>query len=637
MGLAEWSEQKGFFAKSTPKKAATTDSEAEWNKIEQALLRRKEQANSMEEPDSALISLINQLDSEIKSKRQGTASEQSLQHSKELLEMIDERLHGTAWPVKELQKKLKKPALSEMEEIVPVAEKKPEETKMGSSFDVKKEEESIRAAMEAKLKAAEQEQAKQSSKTAIEQPSNIETHKSNASIVEDDLFEPEEPPKDAPEPLDEAETEVFEEEFEEVEEKPEEKPKPEKKEKREEKPKKETLRDFKGKIDVEKAEFLYKASVNQLLKAQLENGAIIPTTSEKSYLNVYPRDLAFCALALVKAERFDEAKKALEFAFKYQDRKTGSFPQRWDEAGNNTGYKPVQPDAAALVLYAFAEYVLDKNNTDFAEMNWDRIEKTVDFLNSKIVSEKDLVFAPSSIHEFPPMEQGYEIWANATCCAAFKNLSRVAEKIRVDYAPLSKENVLKDAILQYMWNSRKQCFVKAIRIGESSSVMLWPDASPLALSFFDVFPTNDKKMASTVKLIEEKLWHKSFGGISKFGFVEGIEKGGFGASPFFTLLLSDYFIKTGDREKAEKFLGWVISIGQSGSLPEHIATKEDFEAFASDFSDAGLLNRNTMKQINAARESQEFKQGVARITEPFSMAHAAFIIVWKNYKEKFLK
>ncbi|MCX6802405.1 MAG: hypothetical protein NT067_04830 [Candidatus Diapherotrites archaeon] len=640
MALSEWSEEKGFFAKNKPKREEGSNPDSEWEKLEQTLLRRKDQANSMDEPDGALIALINQLDSELKEKKQGKADEKALERSKDTLAMIDERLHGTDWPVRELQNKVRKAAAGESREAMPAARKAPEETKMAANFDVKKEEEKIRKAMEAKLREAGQAQKEDMFEEAepedLEAGGSAEPAQGKAAVVEDDLFEPEESRSGAPEPLDEAAEESFEEEFEETE-------KPAKAEKKaaeqpSKKEKKEVSRDsFKGTVDLEKAEFLYKASVNQLLKAQLENGAIIPTSSEKSYLHIYPRDLAFCTLALVKAERFDEAQKALDFALRHQDRKTGCFPQRWDEAGNNNGYKPVQPDATALVLYAFAEYVLEKNNVDFAEVNWDRIEKAIDFLNSKIVSDKNLVFAPSSVHEFPPMEEGYEIWANAVCCAAFRELSKVAEKIKAEYLPLSKENALKDSMLQYLWNSRKQCFVKTIRLSESSSVMLWPDASVLALSFFDVFAPNDKKIVSTIKLLDEKLWHKSFGGISKFGPVEGVEKGGFGASPFFSLLLADYYIKAGDREKAEKFLNWVISVGQAGSLPEHVSTKEDFEAFVLDFGDAGLLNRNTMKQINSVRESGDFKNGIARITDPFSMAHAAFILVWKNYKEKFMK
>ena len=80
-----------------------------------------------------------------------------------------------------------------------------------------------------------------------------------------------------------------------------------------------------------------------------------------------------------------------------------------------------------------------------------------------------------------------------------------------------------------------------------------------------------------------------------------------------------------------------MSISFNGLLPEHISTKDEFEAFVSDFSDAGLLNKQRMKLIDTTRKQDNFKNGVAHITEPFSMAHAAFIIVWLDYKEKFLK
>lgn len=589
----------------------------ELNKLEKDFLKRKEQAKTLEEADEALVVLINQLDSELGKLKKGKADESALQRARELLSMIDERLEEKTSPIKELQRKIKKTA---MEEIKPNVELKEEGNKMVEEDELKKQEMSIKKAMEAKLREEEQKRKEEEAfGEAVEGEdffeSEVPEKKTEAPVVEEGYFEPAEP-----------EEESFAEEAEKPAETLEE-------EKRKAKPKQEKQQA----IDIERAESLYKSSVEQLLKAQLDNGAIVPSSSEKNYLYAYPRDHAFSTIALVKAGKFDEAKKALEFALKHQNRKTGCFPQRWDEAGNDAGYKPAQPDATALVLYAFAQYVLKKNNVDFAEKNWDRIEKAIDFLNDKLVSDKNLVFTPSSVHEFPPIEQGYEIWANAVCCAAFRELSKVGEKIKVEYEPLAKENVLKDSLVEYMWNSRLNNFIKAIKIKESSSVVVGPDASVLALPFFEVFSPKDKRIKQTVKLVDEKLWHKSFGGISKFTRVEGIERGGFGASPFFTLLLADYYIKAGDRAKAEKYLNWTINISFKGLLPEHVSTKEDFEAYVSDFSDAGLLNKQLMKLINNARAHKEFKNGVAHITEPFSMAHAAFVIAWNDYKEKFLK
>jgi len=611
----------------------------ELNRLERELLDRREKIRALDEPDETLSVLASQLEGELSKLKKGKASEGALGRAKELLSMIDDKLEEKNSPIKELQHKVKKkpveegsleknegkfeePGVTEQEplpvagsdealasevespvvdddlgEIKPV-ERGVEDGGIGmEEQSISKEEEKIKSEMESKLKEEESKEPE-------------------AEEVVEGYFEPgssqesEEKAKD--------------------------------KEVKEELPPSKEVSEVKESVkpvtaSTGSAKDLFDSSVEVLLKAQLENGAIVPCGTEKAYLHIYPRDHGFCALALLKAGKDEQAKKALEFALLHQDKKNGNFPQRWDESGSNTGHKPPQPDATAMVLYAFSQYVLEKNNVDFAERNWDKIEKAIDFIIDSMVSDKNLVFTDSSIHEFPPMERGYEIWTNALCCAVFRELSKVAEKIKVEYEPLAKENVLKDSLLEYMWNSRKNTFVKTIKIKESSSVVVGPDASALALSFFDVFPASDKRVKSTAKLIDEKLWHKAYGGISKNLAFRGVERGGFGASPFFTLLLADYYTKAGDKEKAEKYIKWAASMAFDGLLPEHFATKEDFEGFVSDFSDAGLLNRELMKTINATRSHPDFKNGVAHISEPFSMAHAAFIIAWKNYKKKFLK
>lgn len=614
IGLVESNEKTPDFSMGKAVESSASDTESsnniiELNKLEKELAEKKKQIRKLKEPDETLSVLVNQLESELGKLKKGKADQEALDKGKELLSMINDRLEEKGSPIKELQRKVKKPAQKQESKERKGVEKMKKDK-------IKKEEEKIREAMQSKL---DEQKQKQREEEVFEE-------------VEEDLFEEELPTKT---PRNQSE-EVEEGYFEPGEKKEKETPKKEKKPQKKKPPKK-PKPSGKTEMDIDKAEALYKASVNQILKAQLDNGAIVSSTAEKSYLHIFPRNHGFCTLALIKAEKFDNAKKAIEFALKHQNSKNGSFPQRWDEAGNSTGYKPVESDATAMVLFAFAKYVLEKNNVDFAEKNWDKIEKAVDFLVGRISSEKNLVSSPASVHQFPSIEKGYEIWTNALCCAAFRELSKVAEKIKVDYEPLFQENKLKDSLLEYMWNSRLKGFVKSIKIREANSVVLETDASALALSFFDVFPPKDKRLNQTIESVDKKLWFKPFGGISRFERVEGREIGGFGASPFFTLLLADYYTDTEQREKAEKYLSWTINTSFDGLLPEHISTKEDFEGFVSDFSDAGLLNRKIMKLINKTRSHPEFEKGIAHIQEPQSIAHAAFIIAWNNYKQKFLE
>ncbi len=613
---------------------------AELNRLEKDLLERKEKIKELDEPDETLSVLSGQLGAELGKLKKGKADKQALERAKELLSMVDDRLGEKGSPIKELQRRMKekKEPMPEPEVDSGINELNAPETGLEEGEELDSDvkivpdidafEESGGGEMEGQKRAMEKAGESvfgrgEGVEEGYVSPEELGKKEEKKEPKREETKEEKTGPKPTPEKKE---------------------PKPEKKPKKAEKPaEKEKPRPPKAgvaktsSVDEKRATGLYESSIEQLLKAQLDNGAIIPCNANKQYVHIFPRDHGFAALALLGAGKHEEAKKALEFALKHQDKKEGNFPQRWDEAGSNTGYRGIPPDGTAMVLFAFAKYVLEKNNIDFAEKNWDKIEKAVDYLNSCLISDKNLVFSPSSIHEFPPDEKGYEIWTNALCCATFRELSKVAEKIRVEYEPLGKENLLKDSLMDYMWNSRSNSFVKTIKVKESSSVVTGPDASALALSFFDVFPPSDKRLAQTAKLVDEKLWHREYGGISRYAREEGRETGGFGASPFFTLLLADHFTKAGDKAKAEKYISWAINMSYDGLLPEHFATKDDFEGYVSDFSDAGLLNRDAMKLINKTRAHEDFKNGVAHITEPYTMAHAAFILVWNNFTEKFGK
>jgi len=595
-------------------------------KLESEYSDLKQKIKLLDEKDEALEALLERLGNEIDSIELNPNA--SLDRASDVISMLNERLKDHHSPIKQLQRKIQKTQLLELN---------PQGDEMAEN-----EETQIKNAMEAKLK---EEGQRRKEEALFSNPKKSAGPTTNTETVPKPELKPSPEPKPpALKEKDEVEEGYFEPaepsepEYGKLEEDLNEETEDEDKNKdNKEKELKEEKHASQEKVNAERAESLFQSSLDILAEAQLENGAIIPTTSIKSYFHVFPRDHAFCTLALINAGKFEEAKKALEFAIKHQNKKTGAFPQRWDEAGNDTGYKPIQPDATALVLYSFARYIIEKNNIAFSEGNWEKAEKAIDFLNEQIVKDKNLIFSDSSIHEFPPVERGYDIWANAVCCAAFRELSEVADRIKAEYAPVEKENVLKDAIMEYLWNSREKTFVKSIRIKESASVFLGPDASVLALSFFDVFPVKDKMLVDSIKFLDSKLWHKQFGGISNHAESCGRESGGYGVSPFFTLLLANHYIKAGNQEKANQYLNWILSISFNGMLPEHISTKSEFEAFVSDFSDAGLLNKQRMKLIDSTRKQDNFKNGVAHITEPFSMAHAAFIIVWLNYKEKFLK
>ncbi len=384
------------------------------------------------------------------------------------------------------------------------------------------------------------------------------------------------------------------------------------------------LMDYENKL-LKKGDELYWKSIEVLKKMQLKNGAILASFPKGRYPYVYPRDHAICILGLISAGLYKEAKKALQFVLKGQN-SNGSFPQRMDKKAKDKSYKPIQIDNTGLTIYAFAKYIQETKDKEFLAFNKLKIEKAVKYLKSKL-HEKNLFYTPNSIHEFPPYEAGYEIWSNSVCLSALEEL----KKIRVKTFPTKK---IKQAIEKYFWG--EDSFVKTIRIAESSSVADDIDASTYAIADFDVLGDNNSKVKKTVKEIIKELWHDKLGGICRYKEYIGRNNGGYGPWPHFTLMIARHFIKLKNKKKAEIYLNWIIEKAHKNLLPEHIALKEDFEEWVSEYKKAGIMRKDREIMLKNIRKSEPYKtKGLAYSVLPLAWPHAEFIRTWNLYRDVF--
>jgi len=389
-------------------------------------------------------------------------------------------------------------------------------------------------------------------------------------------------------------------------------------------------------VNKQKAEQIYKESLRVLKKVQLANGGCLATPVGERYPYVYPRDHAFCVLAFSSAKKFKEAKKGLNFILKSQ-LEDGAFPQRVGKKGKDASYKPIQIDGSGLTIYAFCDYVKKSNDLNFAKKHWDSVIRFFSYAKAELDEEKDLIFTPNSVHEFPPTEKGLEIWANGVCSAAFREAYDVSKLINQENKLfLDLANKIKNGIDEYMWNPRVKGYIKNIRLKESSSVITHSDAAALALSEFNVFPVDYDHLRFTIKRIHKELWNKDVGGICRYPKFEGRNNGGWGPWPHFTLMMADYFIFAKNKKKADKYFNWVLKISYKNKLPEHIATVKEFNDYVTDFTEAAILRPDRVTMIKNAQKHPMFKKGLAYVTLPLAWPHAQFIITWNLYKDKFL-
>ncbi len=390
-------------------------------------------------------------------------------------------------------------------------------------------------------------------------------------------------------------------------------------------------------IDKKKADAIYRKSIQVLKTVQLPNGGCLATPPGARYPYVYPRDHAIIILGMISAGMMKEAKKGIDFVMK-SELESGAFPQRLDKKGNDASYKPIQIDGTGLILYAYAEYVKATNDTKFAEKHWDRAKRAVHYIVENFYGEKQLIFTPNSIHEFPPTEEGLEIWANCTCHAALEKMYELGELLNHKHNEWKELAItVKEGIMRYMWNDRIGTFIKNVRIKESSSALVDTDASEYAVADYGVLPDDDPRVRSTVKDIEKDLWNKDLGGLCRYPKYEGRNNGGWGPWPHFTLMVARHFIRLSDKKRADKYMKWVIDHTYGNLIPEHLATKKEFEEYVTDFTQAGLLRKDRMIMIENVRKHPMFKKkGVAYVIIPLAWPHAEFIRTYNLYKEAFI-
>ncbi len=372
-----------------------------------------------------------------------------------------------------------------------------------------------------------------------------------------------------------------------------------------------------------KLQRIYDKSLEILEQIQIPNGGCLASPPGKRYPYIYPRDHCFITLALISAGRLKQAKKALLFILKTQ-KKDGSFPQRVDQKGKDVSYKPLQLDTSGLVLYSLVEYYKKTKKL----LKKKKIKKAIKFIEQQLNKKHSLLFTSNSVHEFPPYEKGLEVWSNSICCSALLEL----EKLK--FKSISKK--IKKGILQELWNPEKNYFNKNIRLAESSSLVDTIDISAYTVADFNILKDDNLKIKKTVKAIEKQLWHKKLGGICRYPKYLGRHNGGFGPWPLYTLMLCRHFIRLKNKKQADKYLKWIEKISYNNLLPEHIATKQDFEEYAKEYKKAGLLRKDRQIMVNNIRKHPLYKKGFAYSVLPLSWAHAEFIRTFNLYKQTFL-
>jgi len=319
---------------------------------------------------------------------------------------------------------------------------------------------------------------------------------------------------------------------------------------------------------------LKKISLEVIKDCCLDNGAIVAANPSKKYypsdakhyFYVWPRDASFVCIS---ADIFG-IKKIQEKFFEWCLNRAESFRRRglFFEKYYVNGLKAerrFQPDQGGSILFAIHHHFKKKLSRalKFEELisktanglcdHWDKDH--FNLITNDLWEER---------HTFPDLKDNFT-YDLAACSKGLE----LANEIIPNSQWINTSNQMKE-IFKIHYNGKN--FVRSHGVLSDERI----DASMLGLVYpFGVIDSNDSRMISTVKEIEDKLVvndgvhryeHDEYDGWMYESFHR---KKGAGAWPLLNFWMSIYYSMLGDKENAKKYFFWVVDrVGDY--IPEQI-------------------------------------------------------------------
>jgi glucoamylase len=282
---------------------------------------------------------------------------------------------------------------------------------------------------------------------------------------------------------------------------------------------------------------LFKQSL-LIIRSQIDRGGAIIAANDTdimkfnkdTYSYMWPRDGALIVHALDNTGYSEISKKFLSFCKKVQtedgymlpkynpDGSVGSTWHPWQMDKPNQ--IPIQEDETALPLIALWNHYQRLHDIEFLQtMTETLVIKAAEFL----IRYKD----PKTNLPLP----SYDLWEEQvgiftwTCSTVYKGLVSAAELMNVIGHDrhfkryMNEANLVKEAILKYLYDEKEKTFVKKITQSKDGSFTkdLKADASIAGIFLFDVLPADDERVVNTMKRIKKKLEVKTeIGGLARY-------------------------------------------------------------------------------------------------------------------------
>ncbi|MFP3242167.1 glycoside hydrolase family 15 protein [Caldisphaera sp.] len=343
---------------------------------------------------------------------------------------------------------------------------------------------------------------------------------------------------------------------------------------------------------------ILKQSIAVLL-GHMGNSGEVPASLDTSilkfnldtYAYTWPRDAVHVAIALDSMGYWSFTRRFYEKLFTelmtpegylYQKYNAdGTFGSTWHPWTSETEIsKNIQEDEIALAVYGFWYHVVRSNDYFLLREVYENLERAADFMASFINEKLSL---PLMSYDLWEERLGVHAYTVAALYAAMKSAADIARRLGV----WSKEDkwrrlakVFQNGFREHMFNKDGGYFYRMITIDKEKVVDVdkTVDSSTLAAGLFGLVEPSDPMFDSTVKVVKDKLWVNSVGGLARYenDYYQRINANyaGITGNPWIitTLWLAQAYILQGNPNAAKQLLSWVNSIASpTGMLPEQVS------------------------------------------------------------------
>ncbi|MGD2177707.1 MAG: hypothetical protein PVG71_07780 [Anaerolineae bacterium] len=376
-------------------------------------------------------------------------------------------------------------------------------------------------------------------------------------------------------------------------------------------------------------------SLEMIDAVTLDNGALLASPPGTRFPYVYPRDAALILRVLNELGESEKVKTTLGFLAGAQS-ETGEWTQRYDKEGNAASYKPPQLDGVGLILHAFGQYYGKTKDEAFLERVWENINSGMQYIAFHYIPESKIIFSVNGLHEWPPMEAGFDIWGNVCCYAGMKAGIGIAQALGKEEAGPWQE------MADNLWigiTSRLVSGGRFVKLRSGHRDIDDPDVTEMAPYVVGAITAGDPVMRKTADFITQELWDDELGGVKRC-YVEyampARDNGGHGPYSQYTGWMGQYWVDAGNYERARACADWFLRYNRDGLLPEHVATKERFDSWVQRAKKAGRFAKagrwTAARNVMDSEEYQE--QGLVLWVVPLTWGHAEFLMFCHRMEEK---